>query len=256
MSWTNTQRNEVISAITEELNRAEKNWNEVGVQLIKSDSAMDTIMALESLTPSNIPGHPFVSDGKPKIDEFIALVVDMRNSTDHLNCLISNQIITDGFQRVYYETSALLPAVAVATSFENGVVTEYLGDGALVLFKVNTSDRDESVRSASRAAKNCIGEMRALINTELEKRYNLPAMNLGVGISIGKAMVTLVGSPGNRHPKAIGVCVWEASKLSGGNNTIHVPTHMKTSWPSSKGGKISFQRSAIRGQDAYRLQYQ
>jgi len=37
-------------------------------------------------------------------------------------------------QRIFYETSALLPAMAKLIFFENGSVTEYLGDGVLGLF--------------------------------------------------------------------------------------------------------------------------
>ncbi|WP_322005159.1 hypothetical protein [Paraburkholderia tropica] len=68
----------------------------------------------------------------------------MRGSTRRLNTHIANAKV-NGLQRVYIETSALLPAIAVTCGLEDGMVTEYLGDGCLTLFRVNKDDRVASV---------------------------------------------------------------------------------------------------------------
>lgn len=247
------QHGVVSEAISKGLDRAEVAWLKVGNKFIKKAMAMDMIRVDEQIAPSIIPGHPWVTDGTPRVDEFIALVVDMRNSSDHLKTKLSSPKIEHGFQRIFYETSALLPAVSVVTSFEEGVVTEYLGDGALALFQIDKNDKEESIRRANRAAKHCIGEMRMLINTELDKRYKLPPINLGVGLALSNALVTLVGSADNLQPKAIGECVWQASKLSGGVNTILVSENMRMLWPQSKGGKLQFVKANMKGVDGYRI---
>jgi hypothetical protein len=155
--------------ISNSLNRAEKNWNAV-----KTAFAMESLQKrFEHYEPSKIPGHPFVSDGKPEVTTFIAMVVDMRNSTEHLKTIVNNPKIENGFQRIYYETSALLPAISKTVSFEDGFVTEYLGDGALVLFKVDNDDNEkEIITSVSVAAKNCIDETRQAINSQLQEHLS------------------------------------------------------------------------------------
>jgi hypothetical protein len=243
---------EIRKVISLSLDEAETNWSEVGHKLhIEKALTLDSISIIEARQePSKIPGHQFVSDGIPIVEEFIALVVDMRNSTEHLKSERNNIRIENGFQRVYYETTALLSAVSTAVSFENGRVTEYLGDGALALFSAD-ADRKQAIYDAYHAAENCISIVRQCINDEILNRYNLPQINLGVGLSISQAMVTLVGDEKNKQPKVIGQCVWEATKLSGGVNCIYVSEALRAVWPTSTPGSLSFStitgRSDING---------
>jgi class 3 adenylate cyclase len=253
VALTNEQRGKVSDAITAGLARAESAWLKVGDKFLKKAMAMDAFFAEAHVEPSKIPGYPWVTDETPKVDEFVALVVDMRDSTKRLKTNLSAPVIKNGFQRIYYETSALLPAISVVTSFENGVVTEYLGDGALVLFQVDKERKEETIKAASRAARNCVDEMRELINKQLDEKYKLPNISLGAGLSISNALITLVGAFDNMQPKAIGECVWEASKLSGGTNVVHVSEQLWQLWPTSKGGKMQFHKTAVRGVPGYRL---
>jgi hypothetical protein len=254
MTLTFMQHNAVSEAVTKGLDRAERAWAAVGNKFTNKTMTMDMVRADEAVEPSRIPGHPWVTDGTPKVDEFIALVVDLRDSTKRLKTFESAPTIKSGFQRIYYETSALLPAISTVVAFENGVVTEYLGDGALALFQVNKDDKHESIKSASRAARNCVDGMRIIINEQLKERYALPNISLGAGMAIGKALVTLVGAPDNLQPKAIGECVWDASKLSDGRNAVHISEEIKLLWPTSKGGKMKFLSIRSRGGvNGYRL---
>lgn len=254
LALNSDQRKQVSDAISDGLDRAVDAWSRVGEKFLEKAMATDQLVVEAYREPSKIPGHPWVSEGVPKVDEFIALVVDMRNSSQRLKTSVSSKTIEHGFQRIYYETSALLPAISIVCSFENGVVTEYLGDGALALFRVDEEDRDGSIRQASRAARCCVGEMRELINCELASRFSLPAIHLGAGLAMGRALVTLVGSRENLHPKAIGECVWEATKLSAGVNAVHVSGHMRAMWPASKNGKMKFHKKEdVRGVNGYRL---
>jgi hypothetical protein len=240
----------VIDSIREGLNRAEANWLLVGEELVKV--AQDSVVIESAAERSRIPGYPWVEDGKPKVDTFAAVVVDMRKSSDRLKTRLSCSDI-NGIQRVYYETSALLPAVATVASLYGGVVTEYLGDGALVLNRLEEEDYCD-IKKVYRSAENYVGDMRCLLNNELKKRYNLPSISIGVGMSVGRAMVTLVGADGNLQAKAIGECVWEASKLSADFNKVCVSRNVKTVWPSSSFGMTKFEKMNSRhhrGVDGY-----
>ena len=59
-------------------------------------------------------------------------------------------------------------------------------------------------------------------------------------MAYSKAIVTIVGREPNIHPKAIGECVYRASKLSDGKNQIRIDDRLKFLWPKSKGGKLKF----------------
>jgi class 3 adenylate cyclase len=236
-----TQKAQVSAAVKDGLDRAVSNWSKVGHLLKKVEASLEehrdyVFDSVESL----IPGYPVIADSAPEVDEFVALVVDMRNSTSRLKTILKLPEIGDGFQRVYYETSALLPAIAQTAAFEAGSVTEYLGDGALILFAVDKSDRGASIKAAYRAARDCVTTSRSIVNEQLRERFHLPDLNVGAGLSMSKALVALVGLPGNRHPKAIGECVWEASKLCYGTNTVHVSKDLHSAWPTGKSGTVRF----------------
>lgn len=248
------QKNIITLLINESLNKAEKHWEGGGHMLAslgfeRFNEAMNIKAESE---PSKIPGHSIVQEDETVIDEFIAFVADIRNSSEHLMCARSEKRSkVSGIQRVYYETSALLPAIAQTIKFDNGNVTEYLGDGVLALFKVDSTDKKEAVYAAHRAAKNCIEEVRRIVNIELYNRYNLPPLNIGIGLAMSKTIVTLVGLEGEKHPKAIGECIYRATKLSDGNNEIHIDAGIKCTWPSTKGGTLRFKPKTLKGVEGY-----
>lgn len=251
---TEIQRQKIIGIVNYSLDVAEEHWNNGGPQLITKssillDHASDARFEVE---PSKIPGHALVQEDKTIIDEFIAFVADMRGSSTHLSCAISEKISkVTGLQRVYFETSALLPAIAQTVKYEEGSVTEYLGDGILALYQVDPKDRSRAIYAAHRAAKNAISDTRDLVNFALNKRYSLPPLDIGVGLAISKSLVTLVGLDGEKHPKAIGECIYRATKLSGGKNQVLIDEFIKMHWPSAKGGKISFMLKKSKGFDGY-----
>jgi len=234
----------LTSLVDDCLDEAEDTWDSVG-ELIKSRAAF-----MESASvPSEIPGYPFIQSGKPKVDDFICLVLDMRDSTDHLMCHISEKKAdVSMLQRVYYETCALLPATAKVITYGKGSVTEYLGDGVLALFRVD----DESVISkAYHTASNCFECLHKVINPILRKRYRLPALSAGIGMARSDAIVTLVGLKQSPQAKVFGECVFRATKLSKGTNEIVVDPRLRKGWPTSKGGLISFRSTTIKGESGY-----
>lgn len=253
-----SEQQATVKALVElNLDRAESTWNAVGHQLKKAlaTEAMDSATVKKAETvPSKIPGHELVSDDIPLVDEFIAINVDMRDSTKHLLQAISHkQASVSQLQRVYYETSALLPALALTIRFQEGQVTEYLGDGVLALFRVDKNARDNTIYSAYYAGRDCITQTRKIVNDALRERYRLPELNIGVGMSYSKALITLVGLEGEKQPKAIGECVYRASKLSKGVNEIVIDDWLNETWPQSKGGTIRFMQRMFDAESGYVL---
>jgi hypothetical protein len=251
------ERNLIQGIIDESLKKAEEHWENGGHKLAVNDSrsfAEDMVTKSES-EPSKIPGHSIVQEDETVIAEFIALVADMRDSSKHLLNAISKRV-TDisELQRVYYETSALLPALAQTIKFEGGCVTEYLGDGVLALFKVDENDKTKMMYAAHHAAKNIVKDTRALVNNALKERYNLPPVDLGVGLAMSQTLVTLVGLEGEKQPTAFGRCVFKATKLSGGRNEVVADEYLNKSWPTSKGGKLRFTGTKVRGENGFLME--
>lgn len=240
---TTLDERRLVEIINESLDNAELHWRNGGYKLaleecnIRKSNRED--MAYDSVD-SNIPGHENVSDFETIIDDFIAIVVDMRGSSSHLNAC-NGVVIESGIQRVFYETSALLPALDFTISSYNGRVTEYLGDGVLGFIQVaDKIDSSKAIYSSYNASKACLNKTLPLVNNELFRRYKLEPLQIGIGMSLSKALVTLLGVKGNKHPKAYGRCVFKATKLSDGHNKIIIDENLKAEWPSSKNGKISF----------------
>ncbi|MFP6791541.1 MAG: hypothetical protein VB954_16340 [Thalassolituus sp.] len=252
---TEEQKLQLRVVINDSLTKAERHWINGGYQLLEKRAVMDSInSSMEGLEaePSKIPGHALVQDDETIIDEFIAFVADMRESSRHLMCAISDKKAkVTNLERVYYETSALLPALGLTVKFSDGNVTEYLGDGVLALFKVDPDDKRLAIYNAYAAAKNSISITREIVNAILNERYNLPEINLGVGLAMSKTIVSLVGLEGDKHPKAFGECIFRATKLSGGMNEIYADSMVRGAWPSSKGGSLSFIAKRVKDQDGY-----
>jgi hypothetical protein len=250
---TNDEEIQVRILVNDSLDKAERHWENGAHQLSEARSfGLESVNKSMDAEPSKIPGHTIVQDDETVIDEFIAYVADMRDSSKHLMCEISSKHSkVSRLQRVFYETSALLPALALTISFEEGNVTEYLGDGVLALFKVDSNDKSKAIYAAHEAAKNAVGQTRNVVNEILNERYNLPKLDLGVGLAMSKTLVSLVGLDGDKHPKAFGECVFRATKLSGGKNQIITDEMVKGTWPTTKGGTLSFRQKRMKDVNGY-----
>lgn len=251
------EKAEVEKIVIESLNRAERVWGDHGEMLdsVKGTASFEGF-AMDSKSESaqsTIPGHEFVSLENPKVENFIALMLDIRESSKHLTQAISTRKAkVSQFKRVYYETSALLPAVAKTIGFKNGKVTEYLGDGALALFRIaDFEDYRKAIYAAHNAAKNCITDTLHIVNAEIEKRYSLPPLIVGVGMAMSPALVTLIGVRGEMQARALGECVYRAAKLCGGHNEIIVDKKLRSRWPKGKVASISFSPRAMKEIDGF-----
>lgn len=254
---SSVEKSKVQAVVSESLDRAERVWGDHG-GLLDSVVAMEGYksIAMDSKNESaqsTIPGHEFVSLENPKVENFIALMLDIRDSSKHLTQAISAKTArASQFKRVYYETSALLPAVAKTIGFKNGKVTEYLGDGALALFRIaDFEDYRKAIYAAHNAAKNCITDTLHIVNSELEKRYSLPHLIVGVGMAMSPALVALVGVRGEMQARALGECVYRAAKLCGGNNEIVVDKKLRARWPKGKVPSIRFSPKNMKGVEGF-----
>lgn len=254
----NRQTAEVKALVKKSLDTAEAHWQRGGHKLaVAAQKRRFEDAKSFSDVETQIPNHPMVSLDETIIDEFIALVADLRGSTEHLLCEISPKKATaSGLERVYYETSALLPACAKAVQFYGGNVTEYLGDGVLALFAVDENERDEAVYSAHRAAKSIASQVSEIVSSEIDQRYCLPKIEVGVGIAYSRAMVTVVGLEDYAQAKAYGECVFRASKMANENanrNSVFADDKLEAIWPTVDSGGLKFQKKSLGSFDAYRV---
>lgn len=247
------QKHEIRCLIERSLDEAQQAWDKSGHVLEKSLSteAYRNRSFAEDSVPSRLPGHPVVEPSLAKTSDFIAIVADMRESTKHLLEDISEKRATiTRIQRIFYETSALLPALERTIQFENGKVTEYLGDGVLGFFNADDDAQADAIYSASRAAQNCVEDTRAILNEILNDRYNLPDVSLGVGLAFSPCLISALGMEGNKHPKAFGRCVYDATKLSHGWNEVYVQEYLSNIWPAARSGQkavVSFGKIVEKG---------
>jgi class 3 adenylate cyclase len=241
------RKQEITSIVGRALDRAERIWNKHGLAMDEATRADSAGIIKRERVRSRIPGHSTVESGNERVDTFIALVADIRESSTHLRQAIGKPATASQLQRVFYETSALLPALERTIQYEEGSVTEYLGDGVLALFAVDGDDEKSAIYAAYEAADNCLGDTLAIVNDALGKRYHLPPLRFGIGMALGRAVVSLMGIEDNSHAKAFGMCVWDATNLADGENEIKVDEFLYCAWPTRKGGPLGFRKKKGRG---------
>jgi len=227
---------EIKDIVIKELEKAESIWNDVEDDILEKASRTFSAMN-ESYTPSVIPGFPLLKNGEGKVGKFIAMVLDIRNSSNHLLQAISNNTGVSQLQRVFYETTAINTVGLITVNKNSGTITEFLGDGFLAIY---SAENKSDVHKPKKAAEECLRLVKDIVNPLLKERYDLPELSIGIGLAYSKAIVTVIGFNEDLFPKAIGECIYRASKLSNGYNEILYDNGIKNFWPSSKGGKISF----------------
>lgn len=234
---TDAQKKELTLIVETSLGRCEELWeNTIGKE--------DTVLRAKFAdSETHIPGHPYLGENQYKSDEFVCLMLDMRDSTKHLRQAISARIAkVSQMQRVYYEVSALLPAMAKLIKDADGAVTEYLGDGLLALFQSsrNIDERNQILKNTITAARDCMEALNQVVNPILKDRYGLPFLEIGIGLAYSDAIISHFGLRPDTQLKVIGECIYLASQLSKGRNEIIVHENLERIWPTSKNGKLKF----------------
>jgi class 3 adenylate cyclase len=260
---TDGNQNKISLLISRSLDLAERHWENGGYKLMleglkSNEERSDVIKSYaQDEAISKIPGYEIVKANETVVDDFIAIVVDMRNSTQHLMCATGkHRGNISELQRVFYETSALLPALEATINLDKGSVTEYLGDGVLAFFQCDKEKPEQAIYDAHNAAKNCLNITRHLVNDALQERYNLEPMDIGIGLAKSQAIISLAGLQSSPHPKAFGKCVFRATKLSSGTNIIYIDEALEAAWPTQKGGTLKFvkKESLVKGVTAYMIE--
>lgn len=244
------QSEEIKRIINSALNIAERFWKDSGDKLEREvasfamDSLNESVYSEESIS-SQIPNHESVSTIKSENGEFIAIVADMRKSTEHAK---TKTKIMHPLKRIFLETSALLPAMEKVINIQGGSVTEYLGDGILGFFEY----KKQNIYKAYNAAEIIINEVRPILNDILHDRYKLQPIDIGVGLAKSQVIIHAAGIE-RKYPKAFGSCVYDATKLSSGTNIIGVSNELEALWPKSKGGKLKFEKYDFKNIKGYKI---
>ncbi|MEA4968085.1 MAG: hypothetical protein VB048_08235 [Bacteroidaceae bacterium] len=247
MEYSSKEKIEKI--VITSLIRAEELW--------ENTLEKNKVIASAKETETSIPGHRYLGKDKYKSDCFLAFMLDMRGSTEHLIQAISARTAkVSEMQRVFYEVSALLPAMASIIENTDGAVTEYLGDGLLALFQLpfdNKEKREDVCKISMTVARDCLEALNVAVNPILFARYSLPALKIGIGMSYSQAIITHFGIEPNTQVKVIGRCIYDVSKLSKGENEIAIHEKLEKIYPSGKGGKLSFTRRTFNDIQGYVL---
>ncbi|MDR3048528.1 MAG: family 3 adenylate cyclase [Elusimicrobiota bacterium] len=229
------KKQEIESIVIQSLKRAEELWDNT----LEKDKELNFS---KKASKTNIPGNKYLGEDEYKSDCFLAFMIDMRDSTQHLIQAISAKI--SQMQRVFYEVSALLPAMAKIIEDADGGVTEYLGDGLLALFQFPADDKhkkDNVCRNVITVANDCLYALQEIVNPILNCKYGLPPLEIGIGMSYSQSIITHFGVKPNTQIKVIGRCIYDVSKLSKERNKIAVDKTLQLAWPSSEGGKLRFE---------------
>ncbi len=168
--------------------------------------------------------------------EFVALMTDIRKSTD----IINSENGTQKMFLIFYVYSAV---VAKIIDSHKGSATEFLGDGVLNLFDTDT-DREQSLRNAYSAAREILEANQEILNPTFTS-LRLPIINIGIGIDIGNTIVTRFGYRVDNDLKAFGKCVYNVSRLCKGINEIFVSEEAQRFWPTSPTGTLRFEPKYI-----------
>lgn len=169
--------------------------------------------------------------------EFVAMMTDIRKSTDIINS-------SDGTRKMFLIFYAYSAVTANIVDHYGGTSTEFLGDGVINLFDTDKG-LDEAFRNSIRASREIL-EARTLILNPLFQNLQLPAIDLGIGIDHGMTIVTRFGHNTDNDLKAFGSCVYNASKLCKGINDIIVSEKSKQFWPSSPSGSLQFSQTFLK----------
>lgn len=229
------QTGDIESLVDEALDRAESVWGGVKALLEKSAATRQ-----DALVPARIPGYPLLDPKLPAVDNFVAMMVDMRGATKHLLQAYGSARVSQ-LERLFMETSALFCVVEHFVHKHGGSTVEYLGDGTLSLFRYTNGLSSKSFDySFYYAARDALDAMLTVVNPKLDERYDLPPIAIGIGLGYSKAVVTTVGHE-DPHPKIVGECVYRASRLCKEKNEIVIDAHVEAAWPRSDGGGVKMQ---------------
>lgn len=197
------------------------------------------ISSIPISTEAELPGFETkpMKFGKFENREFVALMTDIRKSTDIING-------PNGLVNMFLIFYIYAGIVAKIIDKHGGTSTEFLGDGVLNLFDTKEHGRSEALKKSALASWDIMDAREYILNPFFVEN-GLPPINLGIGIDFGITIVTKFGYRNDTDLKAFGKCVYNASKLSKGVNTINASPNAFREWPSGEGGNLRFSNPVL-----------
>jgi len=222
--FTEERRTELVKLVSDRLIRARKYLDE-SKAIRKSE---------DILVEAELPGYENkpLRFGQFESKEYVVMMTDIRKSTDIINGVNG----TEDMFMIFYAYSAL---VANIVDKYKGTSTEFLGDGVLCLFDVD-SGRDNALRNALNASRELFEARVGILNPALMV-YSVPQISFGIGIDYGPTIVTRFGDKTDNDLKAFGKCVYNVSRLCKGENVALISEEAQAVWPSSAGGTLEFE---------------
>ena len=222
--FTEEREKELIKLVTDRLIRAKKFLDES--KIVRKSEEVLLEAELPGFENKPLPFGQFISK------EYVVLMTDIRKSTDIINGVNG----TEDMFMIFYAYSAL---VANIVDKHMGTSTEFLGDGVLCLFDVD-SGRDTALRHALNASRELLYAREHILNRAFEA-YSVPKISFGIGIDYGQTIVTRFGDKTDNDLKAFGKCVYNVSRLSKGNNQTLISEDAQAVWPTSENGTLLFE---------------
>lgn len=137
------------------------------------------------------------------------LFADVRNFTPYAERHTSEEVI---------ETiNAYMTALTEALHAYGGILDKYTGDGLMALFRINENPPDDEIQEAVLAAL-AMRDVAKSVSKRLREQEK-DALEVGISMHYGEAVVGLVGNPNQFNYTALGHTVVVAARL----NTVAAP---------------------------------
>lgn len=186
---------------------------------------------------TDIPEYEVLKHGTGQSAWAAILAVDLRQS--------SRRAEEIGARQTYLTMHTYLPTMAHLVGKSDGYVVGMRGDGLFAAFGVSDFDSTEidgskAVQSAISCGKAMTEAVDEIINPVLRKNNVKDGLAIGVGVDIGKVVITRIGLQTANEVTAYGAAVNHACKkyASHGRNEIRVSQAAWEMFPSSKGGTV------------------
>ena len=231
---------------------ADRRWSHAETFLEKAilrEALLDSTSPLKERIETPYPGVSSVETSRPTVKRYFVLVADLRDSTAHLKTALRRARSSGALHRLYLETSALLPTLAYHIRLEGGRVTEFLGDGVLAFTEASDVSGSREFADSVRLGEECLSICNDIVNPILWSRYKIPELEIGVGLSVGQAIITAMGLKEDARAVAFGTPVFEASKMSKARNQVILSGTMRQKWPKGKRGRRQFKPVTVRYDD-------
>ncbi len=205
----------------------------------------------------DVPKYSVLKHGSGLAAHAVILCVDLRGS--------SHRAVRIGAEDTYLTMHTYLPTMGHLVELADGKVIGLRGDGLFAGFGITEVDGDKQVftqeiaakatRNALKCGKGMIEAITDAINPVLEEDRIEGGLCIGVGIDVGKVVITRIGWESASEVTAYGPVINNTCKklVAHASNSIHVSSGFRNIFPTAKGGRVRFRQ--VRGEDAFEVAY-